>query len=194
MTWSIPELASPCRASARPTSSRVTRSAAAIPYRRTPVDDWSFRERPVWSLPATSPTSSPSIRSTTEWMSSSVASSRPCRSMRSATRCRPSTSAAASSAASTCAAPNARAQATLPATSSRQSRRSMPRLRLNGTISRAISPSKRPPQSALALALGPGPVSSTLTGDKLAWCSRDPRPTGLAEAPPRGGGESPAGA
>ena len=62
-----PRLQRPDELRARARSARRTNSARS-------VATWSFRERPVWSLPPSGPISSVSRRSTAVWMSSSASS------------------------------------------------------------------------------------------------------------------------
>ena len=53
-------------------ASSIARSECACTTIATSVATWSLRERPVWSLPASGPISSPSRRSIAMWMSSSA--------------------------------------------------------------------------------------------------------------------------
>ena len=55
-----------------PSSCAILPATASTRYNRKSRATWSFRDRPVWSLPARSPINSPSLRSTALWTSSSV--------------------------------------------------------------------------------------------------------------------------
>ena len=73
----------PAAAPSPPPPSSIARSECAWTTIATSVATWSLRERPVWSLPASGPISSPSRRSIAMWMSSSASSnSKPCSPMR----------------------------------------------------------------------------------------------------------------
>ena len=81
---------------------RIARREAALTTIAMSVATWSLRERPVWSLPARAPISSPSSRSIAMWMSSSDSSkAKPGASIRARTRSRPAAISSASASVST---------------------------------------------------------------------------------------------